>query len=445
MKTTFVSAVALAAVLGSAANAQSDDRIKFEYWYALGGYLGDVIQSTCDSFNASQDTYEIVCVGQGGYSAAVQNSIAAFRADKHPTMTQTGEGFTADMMLSGEFYSVTQMMTDFGIEIDWDDYFPGIASYWASSTGELYALPFNVSTPVVYYNVDDFNAAGIEPAETWEEFEANLRALKATNPEKCAMAWELGGWVELEQFSMIHNIPVASNNNGFDGLDAELVYNTTLHVKHMEDRKRWFDDGLMEIKDRAVGAGQRSSFTSNQCSVYMNSIGEHQTVHESAVEGLNWDVSLVPVYEGYERHNTVVGGGALWVLSGKTEGEYRGAAEYLKFLSTPESAIYWSSNTGYIPVTNSGYQAMMADGFYENPPYKGRELAIESLTVTPPTSLTRGMRLGFWVQSRSEWVSEIQAAFAGEKTIQEALDAAVERGNRNLRKFERTYSGKQLP
>jgi len=51
---------------------------------------------------------------------------------------------------------------------------------------------------------------------------------------------------------------------------------------------------------------------------------------------MNWDVAMIPVYEGFVRTNTVVGGASLWVLSGKSEDEYRGAAEYLKFLATPE-------------------------------------------------------------------------------------------------------------
>ena len=443
MKTTTISAFAVAAAFAGAAQAQ--DKIQFEYWYGLGGYLGEVVASTCDRFNAAQDEYEIVCVGQEGYANAVQNTIAAFRAGKHPTLVQAYDAGTADLMMSGEFYSVTQMMADFGIEIDWDDYFPGIANYYASSTGELFAMPFNSSTPMMYYNIDDFEAAGATVPETWEQFEEALVALKAANPDRCAYGYAPSTWINLEQFSMAHNIPIATQNNGYDGLDAEYVYNTTQHVKHMEDLKRWYDEGLLEFKTRATGQGSRDAFAQNVCSIYFGSIASHQTVHNAAVEGLNWDVTMIPVYEGFERHNTVVGGAALWVLSRKDEAEYRGAAEYLKFLATPESAIYWSTNTGYIPVNDTAYQAMLEIDFYAEAPFKGREKAITSLTYTDPTPLTRGIRLGGFIQARSEWVSEVEAAFAGQKTMAEALDTAAERSNRILRTFERTYRGKQLP
>ena len=444
MKTTFISLAVIAAVIGGAAQAQ--DKIKFEYWYGLGGYLGDVVTQTCDRFNASQSTYEIVCVGQDGYATAVQNTIAAFRAGKHPTVVQAYDAGTADLMMSGEFYPVQKMMADFNIDIDWSNYFPGIANYYASSKGELISMPFNSSTPVMYYNVDDFAAAGItEVPQTWEAFEEALKALEAAQPEKCNYGYAPSTWVDLEQFSMSHNIPVASKNNGYDGLDAEYVYNTTQHVKYMEDVKRWLDAGLIEIKTSQGGINSRDAFAQNQCSVYFGSIASHATVHASAVEGQNWDVAMLPIYEGFERTNTVVGGASLWVLSGKSEDEYRGAAEYLKFLATPESEEFWSTNTGYIPVTKTGYDALVAKGFYDNAPYKGREVAIKSLTYTDPTPLTRGIRLGGFIQARAEWVAEVEAALAGKKTMQEALNTAVERSNQVLRRFERTYANKTLP
>lgn len=92
----------------------------------MSGDLGEVVAETCNRFNASQTDYEIVCVGQDGYEAAVQNTIAAFRAGQHPTIVQSFDAGTADLMLSGEFYPVQQMMNDFNIEIDWSNYFPGI-------------------------------------------------------------------------------------------------------------------------------------------------------------------------------------------------------------------------------------------------------------------------------------------------------------------------------
>ncbi|MHA3915015.1 extracellular solute-binding protein [Halovulum sp. GXIMD14793] len=443
MKSVYLSAAAAAALCASAAYAE--DKIKFEYWYGLSGQLGDVVQQTCDRFNQSQDKYEIVCIGQDGYANAVQNTIAAFRAKQHPTVVQAYDAGTADLMMSGEFYPVHQMMSDFDIEIDWDDYFPGIANYYASSKGEMFSMPFNSSTPMLYWNKEHYKAAGLDTGpETWEQFEENLKALKAAGQD-CAYAYAPSTWIDLEQFSMAHGVPIATNNNGYDGLDSEYVYNTTLHVKHMENIKRWMDEGLLEIRTTQGGLNSRDSFAQGECSHYFGSIASHQAVTNLVDGKFGWDVTMIPVYEGTERKNTVVGGASLWVLSGKSDDEYRGAAEYLKFLATPESEKFWSSNTGYIPVTKTGFNQLMEEGFYDKAPYKGRELALKSLTYTEPGPLTRGIRLGGFIQARKEWANEVQAALQGEKTMQEALDTAAERSNAILNKFARTYRGKELP
>jgi sn-glycerol 3-phosphate transport system substrate-binding protein len=443
MNKTYPALAALA--LAFCATTASADKIKFDYWYGLSGDLGATLAETCNRFNASQDKYEAVCTGYDGYELVVQSAIAAFRAGKAPTILQSFDAGTADLMMSGEFYPVQKMMADFGIEIDWANYFPGIANYYASSKGELFSMPFNSSTAVMYYNVADLEKAGVAPPTTWEEFEAALKAVKASDPARCGWGYEPSVWVDLEQFSSIHNLGIATNNNGYDGMDTTFTFNTTLHVKHMENIQRWLTEGLAELKTAASGMTSQDAFAQNVCTFYTGSIASHSSVHLKAVEGLAWDVIMLPVYEGITRHNSVVGGASLWVLSGKSEDEYRGAAEYMKFLATAESEKWWVSNTGYIPVTKSAFEQLTAEGFYTAAPYKGREVALQSLTFTEPGPLTRGYRLGSMIQFRAEWKSEVEAALAGQKTMQEALDTAVERSNALLAKFAKTYAGKTLP
>ena len=433
-----------ALVLAATAGSASAEKIKFEYWYGLTGDLGAVVLETCNRFNASQDKFEAVCVGQDGYDKAVQNTIAAFRAGKHPTLLQSFDAGTADLMLSGEFYPVHQMMADQGITIDWANYFPSIANYYSSSKGEFVSMPFNSSTPVYYYNKDLFAKAGLTEAPlTWEGMETAFTALKTAGVD-CPYAYEPSSWVDLEQFSMVHNIPVASNNNGYDGLDTDLLFNTTLHLKHMENIQRWLGEGLAQMRTQASGKTARDSFVEGECAVFFSSIADHNTVHKLK-PAFAWDVQMIPTYEGTERHNTVVGGASLWVLSGKTDAEYQAAAAYLAFLATPESEEFWVSNTGYIPVTQKGYDALLAKGFYDNEPYKNRDIALKSLTFTPPGPLTRGIRLGGMIQIRAEWLAEVQAALAGQKTMKEALDTAAARGNEQLARFAQTYAGKSFP
>jgi sn-glycerol 3-phosphate transport system substrate-binding protein len=88
---------------------------------------------------------------------------------------------------------------------------------------------------------------------------------------------------------------------------------------------------------------------------------------------------------------------------------------------------------------------MQDNGFYNRAGFAGRETAITSLTFTPPSENTRGIRLGNFTSIRAELQAEMQAAYTGQKSVQQALDDAVARGNQILRRFEQTMRGRQLP
>ena len=154
---------------------------------------------------------------------------------------------------------------------------------------------------------------------------------------------------------------------------------------------------------------------------------------------------MLPVYEGTTRHNSFVGGASLWVLKGHTPEEYKAAAAFLHFIAEPEQALFWSTVTGYIPVTKTGFDYMKAHGFYDKAPYKGRETAIEELNVEAAGSGPGGIRLGNFLQIRAELSNGLQEIFANKVSVQQGLDEAVQRGDAILRRFEATYKGKELP
>ncbi|MBN9309146.1 MAG: glycerol 3-phosphate ABC transporter, partial [Devosia sp.] len=128
MKTNWLLSAALAATALTFVGSPAAAATKFEFWYGLSGDLSERIQEMCKTFNESQPDYEIVCVSQDNYDNNLQNTIAAFRANKQPTITQIFDAGTLDLMLSDAFIPVGQLMADNGFQIDWTNYFSGIAS-----------------------------------------------------------------------------------------------------------------------------------------------------------------------------------------------------------------------------------------------------------------------------------------------------------------------------
>ena len=137
--------------------------------------------------------------------------------------------------------------------------------------------------------------------------------------------------------------------------------------------------------------------------------------------------------------NTIIGGATLWVLRDRPRAEYNGVAKFFAYLSKPEVQAAWHQNTGYLPITRAAFELTRAQGFYDRNP--GAAISIEQMTLKPPTENSKGLRLGSFVLIRDVIEDELEQAFSGKKSAQAALDAAVERGNRLLRQFERANPG----
>jgi sn-glycerol 3-phosphate transport system substrate-binding protein len=102
-----VCAVSLGAFVAGPATA---DTVKIDFWYGNSGDISKRVQEVCKHFNDSQKDYEVVCTSQGSYYAAVQNTIAAFRGGKPPTIVQVFDVGTLDLMLSDAYYPAYKLM-----------------------------------------------------------------------------------------------------------------------------------------------------------------------------------------------------------------------------------------------------------------------------------------------------------------------------------------------
>src|SRR4030095_1075338 len=116
-----------------------------------------------------------------------------------------------------------------------------------------------------------------EAPKTWEEAAADMKALKGAGYD-CPLAFDISqdeSWQLMEQFSAVHGEPIATENNGFGGLDAELTFNKTDFVKFVTDLKSWYDEGLAKIKSPNTGEDYVAAFASGHCQMTLTSVGDH--------------------------------------------------------------------------------------------------------------------------------------------------------------------------
>ena len=120
----------------------------------------------------------------------------------------------------------------------------------------------------------------------------------------------------------------------------------------------------------------------------------------------------------------------------KSAAEYKGAAQFLNYLSRTDLQAKWHEDTGYVPITVAAYDAARKAGYYDKVP--GADIAVRQLNNKPPTANSKGLRFGNYVQGREVIEEEMEGVFAGKKSAQAAMDDAARRGNELLRRFEAT-------
>lgn len=426
----------LMTALGLAVAGQAMAVTNIQFWHSMEGELGEEVNYLAARFNESHPDYKIIPTYKGNYEQSLAAGIAAFRSGNAPAMLQVYEVGTATMMASKAIKPVYEVFRDAGIDFDESKYVATVAGYYTDGkTGHLLSQPFNSSTPVLYYNKDAFKKAGLPTTapKTWEEV-AEYSAKLRQSGMKCGYTTGWQGWVHIENFSAWHGVSIASKNNGFDGTDAVLEFNTPLHVKHiafLQDMNKKGDFSYFGRKSEAA-----EKFYNGDCAILTTSSGSLADIRKYAK--FDYGVGMMPYHKDVKGapQNAIIGGASLWVMGGKDAATYKGVAEFLRFLAQPEYAARWHQKTGYLPITTEAFELTNKSGFYNKNP--GADVPTKQMLNKPPLPNTKGLRLGNMPQIRTVVDEELEAVWAGKKTPKQALDAAVKRGNQLLRRFEKS-------
>ncbi|MBI6476428.1 sn-glycerol-3-phosphate ABC transporter substrate-binding protein UgpB [Proteus mirabilis] len=411
-------------------------KTEIEWWHAMGGALGQKVNQIASDFNASQSEYVIKPVYKGTYPETMTSAVAAFRAKNQPAIVQVFEVGTASMMGAKKaIFPVYQLMEKTNEPFDPNSYLSTVTAYYTTSDGKMISLPFNSSTPVLYYNKALFKQAGIEqPPKTWKEMGAVSQKLLDAGV-KCGFTTTWQSWTQIENFGARNNLPIATKNNGFDGTDTSFLFNQAPFVAHIQRMADWSKSGIFKYGGRQSDA--MPLFYTQECAMVMESSAGFAGIKEN-MKGIDIGVSQLPYDDTLvdKPANSIIGGASLWVMAGRPDAEYNGVAKFFTYLSSPEVQADWHQATGYLPVTKAAYALTQQQGFYQQNP--GADTAILQMTTSDSTANSKGLRFGNFLQTREIVDEELEKVWSGKQSAQAALDNAVKRGNEQLRRFKRT-------
>ena len=423
--------LALLCVFPAAALAKTE----VQWWHAMTGFLGEKTAEIAAKFNASQNEYEVKAVHKGSYPETLTAGIAAYRAKTHPHIIQVFEVGTQTMLSSGAIYPVYQLMKDQGININWTDFLSVVRSYY-SKDGNLYSMPFNSSTAILYYNKTIFKKAGLDSGKapaTFDEIEKCAKAAVSSGGTKMGFTVSWPSWTLVENMHAWHDQPFSDKDNGFADMATQLKINGDFGVKVWSHLVRWQKEGLFTYSGRGSKGDQ--PVINGEAAVGLASTALVGTLTKTAK--FEWGTGNLPRFPGFPQGNSIIGGASLWVMKGHKPEEYKAVAKFLEFLGKTDQQAWWHATTGYLPISQSALKALQAtDHFKKNP---DMWTAFAQITKGKTTANSQGLRIGNLVAIRDNIEAELENVLSGKKNPKQGLDDAVKKGNEFLKEFASMY------
>ncbi|MDB1123862.1 extracellular solute-binding protein [Vibrio algarum] len=423
----------LAGLLSATVSGSAFAATEVTWWHAMGGQLGDTVNKIATDFNASQSEYKLVPVYKGTYTEALTAGIAAFRANESPNILQVFDAGAATIMNApGVAKPVQDIMVESGYDFDSSNYLSGVRNFYADSNGKMVGMPFNSSTPVLYYNADMLEQAGVEPPKTYEEMELVAQKLKAQG--HAAFSQSHTPWIFFENFKSRHNQQLSDKNNGFDAPATEIMYNTPNLQMHFTKMKEWSDKGYYKYYGKDWAANQ-TPFERKDVAMWIGSSGSFGGLKERI--DFKMGTTFLPYWKSINDNPgvTFIGGAALFALSGHDKAQDKGVAAFFNYLTSSEVQMYWHKTTGYVPVTNAAYELTKKSGYYNESP--AAEVGVKQLSL-PGGEWTKGYRLGFYPQIREVMYRETDKMFSGDSQVAESLEQIDVEAQQLLKRFART-------
>lgn len=404
----------------NSSSSSASGKLQIQFWHSMSGNNQEALDAVVSGFNESQDQYEVVATNQGTYDESTGKFFNMANGDGSAQIIQIGEQNLQSMIDSGMIASVSDLIDQYSF--DDSDLLEQEVNFY-SVDGDMWAMPFNCSTPVVYYNKTVFDAAGVtEFPTTFEGITEAAQKVAASNDSITPVGMYAYGYA-LDQMVINMGGYVINNENGRAERATEVAYQDQITqiynwIKDLQDQNLLLNYG-------SDGTNTISGFTQQQVGMFIASSASCRNVIDSSTD-FEVGVANLPVPEGTEPEGVYGGGGALCVATGLSEDVEKGIMEFFKYATSPEVQATWAVSTGYFPICNGAYDTDTLKTSYEEMPQL--EVAANQLLNSNVNSITAGPLLSQLPQLRTDLQTALEAVFNG-SDVESAVAQAVESTN----------------
>ncbi|WP_373886037.1 ABC transporter substrate-binding protein [Cytobacillus gottheilii] len=408
----------IAAGCSNNANSEGTEEgpIEIEFWYGLGGKLGEGVEKTISDFNESQDEIKVVGVAQGEYEETVQKLQAAVAAKKVPAAVLLQNDPMNAFAKKGVLAPMDSFINE-DSDFKKEDF---VSAFYQQGTieGKQYAIPLYGTTQVMYYRKDLFEKYGLT-TDVFDSWESLAEAAKVIKDQEGVYGWE-------PMYGPDNLIDMAlSNGAQYISEDGKTV---------MIDSPEWVEAWefirtlIHEEKTMAIHhGGQGWEYWYKTIDDVMQGNAAGYTGSSGDQGDLDFDIVSAHPQPGWKDHDPAPHAGAMVasIPALASDKEQEAAYEWITYFSSAEKTAEWSMNTGYIPVRKSAQEVEAYKEFAEKNPQSNVPLT-QAQYATPPFVDPTGGKIYDALEKAADKV-EIQGISASE-----ALKEAKEEAQRAL-------------
>lgn len=409
-------AAALTLGLGSGAALAATD-IEMFFPVPVEGKLAKEMKILMDRFNTEHPDIKATAVYTGSYDETNIKTRAAIKAGRPPAAVIMSANFVLEYQINDEIQPLDPL-----IEADgqtpaafMDQFWPALHGN-AQFAGKVWAAPFHNSTPLLYYNVDQFKAAGLDPTnppKTWAEWVDAAKKLTVRDGDKVTRYglmlpgnYDYLGWI-MTALTMSNGGQYYNPEFG-----GEVYYDTpsmlgalTL-VDNMVHKYKVMPDGVTD------GKAVSTAFFAGQASMVVLSTGSLSFIRQNMKD--NYGVAFVP---RNLRNAVAIGGASLIMPKGLSDDKQKASWTLIKWLTSPEISGKWSRFTGYFAPNKAAYDLPEMKTFIAEHP--DAKVALDQLQYAQSWFATYNT-----VAVRKALEDQVQAVIAGKKKPAEAIKEA---------------------
>lgn len=341
-----------ASAAGLAIRARAATEIDMFFPVPVQGKLATEMQRLIGVFNSQHPDIKVTPVYTGSYDDTNLKTRAAIQAGRPPAAAIMSANFIREYVIDKAAIPLDELIAKDGGTAQ-----SFIAQFWralalnATDQGHVYGVPFQNSTPLLFYNVQAFKDAGLDPDKppvTWQDWVDAARKLSKPEADKWGIAWpnsyDYCGW-------LTSTLAMANGGQSYDTAYGGQVYYTEpatvaalRFVRDLVHTHKVMPPGVLDPN------GTTAAFFSGRVGMILLSTGALGFIRDNMKQ---------PFRTAFVPKNVVnaapVGGASLIITAGNSPERQAAAWTLIKWLTSPDIAGQWSRFTGYFAPNRAAY------------------------------------------------------------------------------------------